>query len=84
MVRRFLGESQYWRRFIANFSSIAAPRRALTSVKKVFHWGDVQHKAFDALKQNIISTPVLDLPDLRQPFDIQTDASDYAMGAVLI
>jgi hypothetical protein len=83
-VRSFLGATQYWRKFIANFSSIAAPLHALTSVKKVFHWGDVQQKAFDALKQKISSTPVLALPDLRQPFEIQTDASDYAMGAVLM
>jgi len=49
-VRIFLGETQYWRKFIANFSSIATPLHALTSVKKVFHWGDVQQKSFDALK----------------------------------
>lgn len=82
-VRSFLGEAQHWRKFIANFSSIAAPLHALTSVKKVFHWGDVQQKSFDALNQKIISTLVLSLPDIRQPFEIQIDASDYAMGAIL-
>jgi len=56
----------------------------LTSVKKVFHWGDVQQKAFDALKQKISLALVLALPDLRQPFEIQMDASDYAMGVVLL
>eukprot|EP00253_Pinus_taeda_P021300 PITA_21300 len=83
-LRRLLGETQYWRKFIANFSSIADPLHALTSVKKVFHWGDVQHKSFDALKQEISSAPVLALLDLRQPFEIQIDASDYAMGAILM
>ena len=83
-VRSFLGATQYWRKFIANFSSIATPLHALTSVNKVFHWGDVQQKAFDALKQKISSALVLALLDLRQPFEIQTDASDYAMGAVLM
>ena len=43
-VRRFLGATQYWRKFIANFSSIAALLHALTSVKKVFQWGDMQKK----------------------------------------
>ena len=38
-VRSFLGVAQYWRKFIANFSSIAAPLHAVTSVKKVFQWG---------------------------------------------
>jgi hypothetical protein len=36
------------------------------------------------LKEKISSTPVLALPNLRQPFEIQTDASNYAMGAVLL
>ena len=49
-VRSFLGVAQYWRKFIANFSSIATPLHALTSVKKVRHLGDVQQKSFDALK----------------------------------
>ena len=43
-VRSFLVAAQYWRKFIANFSSIAATLHALTSVKKVFHWGDMQQK----------------------------------------
>jgi hypothetical protein len=41
-------------------------------------------KAFDALKEKISSTPVLALPNLRQSFEIQTDASNYALGAVLL
>ena len=36
-ARSFLGVAQYWRKFIANLSSIATPLHALTSVKKVFH-----------------------------------------------
>jgi hypothetical protein len=83
-VRIFLGATQYWRKFIANFSSIAAPLHAVTSVKQVFQWGGKQQKAFDTLKEKISSAPVLALPNLRQPFEIQTDASNYAMGAVLL
>jgi hypothetical protein len=40
-------------------------------------------KTFDTLKQKIVTTPILALPDLQQPFEIETDASGYAMGAVL-
>jgi hypothetical protein len=93
-VRSFLGATQYWRKFIANFSSIAAPLNAVTSFKQVFQWGGKQQKAFDTLKEKISlahtlkekisSTPILALPNLRQPFEIQTDASNYAMGAVLL
>jgi hypothetical protein len=80
-VRIFLGASQYWRKFIAKFSSIAAPLHAVTSINQVFQWGGKKQRAFDALKEKISSTLVLALPNLRQPFEIQTD---YAMGAVLL
>jgi len=53
-------------------------------VKKVFQWGGKKQKDVDALKEMISSTPVLALPDLRQSFEIQTDASDYAMGVFLM
>eukprot|EP00253_Pinus_taeda_P024597 PITA_24597 len=52
-------------------------------LNKVFQWGGKQQKAFDTLKEKNSTTPVLALPDLQRPFEIQTDASDYAMRAVL-
>eukprot|EP00253_Pinus_taeda_P010660 PITA_10660 len=83
-VRSFLGAAQYWRKFVSNFSSIVVPMHAVTSVKHAFQWGGKQQKYFESLKENISSSLVLALPNLRQPFEIQTDASDYAMGAVLL
>jgi len=74
-VRSFLGETQYWRKFIANFSLITALLHALKSVKQVFQWGHKQQKAFDTLKERISTVPVLALPDLQHPFVIETDAS---------
>eukprot|EP00253_Pinus_taeda_P029524 PITA_29524 len=55
-----------------------------TSVTEVFQWGGRQHKSFETLKEKISAVPVLALPDLQQPFDIETDASNYAMGAILM
>jgi hypothetical protein len=46
-------------------------------------WGQSQQKAFDDLKQHLCSAPMLSLPDLQQPFEIETDASDYVVGTVL-
>ena len=57
---------------------------AVKSVKKGFQWGGKQQQAFKALKDKINSAPVLALPNLRQPFEIHNDASDYAMGAVIL
>lgn len=83
-VRSFLGAVQYWRKFIANFSYIASSLHALTSTKTTFQWGRPQQKAFDTLKEKLSTAPVLVLPDLHQPFEIETDASGFAMGAVLM
>ena len=67
-----------------NFSFIASPFHALTSVKKVFQWEGKEQKAFNTLKENSSTTPVLALSDLQQPFEIETNVSGYAMGAVLL
>ena len=82
-VRSFLVAAQYWRKFISNFSLSATPLHALTGLNKVFQWGGKHQKSFGTLKDKISTTPVLALPDLQRPFEIQTDASYYAMGAVL-
>jgi hypothetical protein len=60
-IRSFLGAIQYWRSFIPNFSFIAAPLHALTSVKNTFQWEGRQQKAFNILKENINTAPVLAL-----------------------
>ena len=83
-VRSFLGAVQYWRKLIAIFSLIASPLHALTSTKVIFQWRGKQQKAFDTLKYKIVTAPVLALLDIQQPFEIETDASGYAMGAVLM
>ena len=49
----------------------------------MFQWGGKHQKAFNTLKEKISTTPILALLDLQRPFEIQTDASDYAMGEVL-
>ena len=51
--------------------------------KEKFVWGLSQQKDFDDLKQRLFSAPVLSLSYLQQPFEIETDASDYVVGIVL-
>ena len=74
-VRSFLGESQYWRKFIANFSFIASPLHALTSMNKVFQWEGKEQKSFDTLKEKITTTTILALSYLQQPFEIEIDSN---------
>jgi hypothetical protein len=64
-IQIFLGAVQYWRRYISNFSFIASPLHALTSVKNTFQWEGKQQKYFDTLKEKINTTPVLALMNLQ-------------------
>lgn len=85
-VRRFLGTASWYRRFIPNFSSLAAPLNKLTSQGKnasPFSWTPEAENSFKKLKQCLISTPILTCPNYSLPFDVHTDASDFGIGAVL-
>ncbi len=82
-VRAFLGTAGYYRKFIRNFSALAAPLTQLTKDDVAWSWGAAQQAAFDALKLAIRSGPVLALPDPSLPFVVHTDASGFAIGAVL-
>jgi hypothetical protein len=53
-------------------------------VKKTFQWEGNQQKSFNTLKEKINTAPVLALSNIQQPFEIETDASGYAMGVVLM
>ena len=84
-VRAFHGLASYYRKFIKNFSAIAAPLTALTSSKSKFEWTPKADRAFSDLKRAIVSADVLkpfqDAPGV--PTRVTTDASDKAIGAVL-
>ena len=85
-LRSALGLMNYYRRFVQDYAAIAAPLYRLTSLKsdiEYWPWDAECEKAFQTLKQKLISAPILYSPDWDQPFIIYTDASIYAMGAIL-
>jgi hypothetical protein len=53
-------------------------------VKSNFQWEGKKQKYFDTLKEKISTAPILALPNLQQPLDIERDANIYAMGALLM
>eukprot|EP00253_Pinus_taeda_P007389 PITA_07389 len=81
-VRSFLGFSGYYRRFIEHYSQIAAPLYALTG-NVDFLWTEKCDQAFKKLKKLLSTAPVLRGPNWNLPFQISSDASDTAIGAVL-
>jgi len=83
-VRSFLGFGNFYRRFIAGYSTIARPLTLLTRKGQPFDWTYEQQTAFNLLKKSFTTAPVLLMPDTTKPFFLETDASAYATGAVLM
>ncbi|CAH8528218.1 unnamed protein product [Schistosoma turkestanicum] len=85
-VRSFLGLASYYRRFVRDFASLAAPLHRLTHKGRKFLWTNECQQAFDILKARLTSPPTLAFPDTSADggqFILDTDASFSAIGAVL-
>jgi hypothetical protein len=83
-IRSFLGLAGFYRRFVRDFSSIAAPLHELTKKGVPFIWSDSQEVAFNTLKDKLTHAPLLQLPDFGKIFELECDASGIGLGAVLL
>ena len=83
-IHSFLGLAGYYRRFIEDFSRIAAPMTRLTRKKVKFDWDDRCEEAFQELKRRLTSTPILIVPDRGQGYIVYCDASRAGLGCVLM
>ncbi len=85
-VRSFIGLAGFYRKFIPNFSQIAAPLTDLTrkGKPKCVIWTAKEQAAFDSLKDSITSAPILRLPDFGKQFTLRCDASNTGLGAILL
>lgn len=79
-VQIFMGNCGYYRRFIYMYVAIAKPLYALLVI---FEWNDDCDIAFDKLKADLISAPILKAPDWNTPFHVHIDALNFAIGCIL-
>ena len=83
-IRSFLGFCNFYRPFIRGFAHIARPLNELTKKDAPWSWEQRHQTAFDTLKSRVTSEPVLAHPELNKQFELEVDASGFAVGAVLL
>ena len=84
-IQSFLGLTGYYCRFIPNYATVAVPLTNMIKKSKLVtvNWIAEGIQVFNKLKEILVSTPVLANPDFSRPFILQTDASEFGLGAVL-
>ena len=96
-VRKFLGFTGYYRRFIRDYAAIARPlndllvghstnlknKRKYKTKQTPFTWGESQQNSFDMIISKLTNPPILAYADYSKPFKLHTDASGSGLGAVL-
>jgi len=83
-IKSYLGMIGYYRKFIPNFSKLTKPlTQCLKKDSKINIENQEYQEAFNTSKNMLINYPILQFPDFKQPFILTTDASKYAIGAIL-
>ena len=79
-----MGLAGYYRRFIKDFSRLAAPMTMLTQKEVKFEWNDLCEKAFQELKRTLTSAPMLIVPERGRRYTMYCNASKDGLGCVLM
>ena len=89
-IRQFLGLAGFYRQYVYNFADKSTAMNALLKKGAPWHWSKACQQGFEAIKDALCEAPVLALPDQpgaasgEFPYVLQTDASDRALGGVLM
>ena len=83
-VQSFLQTCSWYRKFIPSFAEVSRPLSNLTKKKTPWTWGEGEQKAFESLKKCLVTAPILKQADETEPYIIRCDASNFAVGAVLL
>ncbi|GJQ70097.1 hypothetical protein Trydic_g22571 [Trypoxylus dichotomus] len=84
VVHRFVETCSWYRKFVPNFLDIARPLTNLLMKGKPFQFGEKELQAFNTLREKLTSPPILTQADQTKPYVLRTDASGFALGAVLL
>ncbi|KAJ0076368.1 hypothetical protein Patl1_35022 [Pistacia atlantica] len=83
-LRSFLDLANYYHKFIAGYSKKVVPLADLLKKGQRWEWIEAYAMAFNKLKEAIALEPALSLPNFQLPFEVHTDASEKAIGGVLV
>lgn len=83
-LQRFLGFCAFYHRFMCNLSETAAPLYKLLRKDTAFEWTEEAERAFQTLKEMIMTLPTLAYPGPLKPYDVHTDASMHGLGAIIV
>ena len=83
-IQKFLGLANYYRQFIEEFATVARPLHNLVKKDKKWEWTEREEKVFKELKEKFTKEPVLAAPNIDKKMRMEIDASDYAIGGVLL
>ena len=82
-LQGFLGFVNFYRKFIINSSALAKPLHELTWKDIWYKFTKLQMDAFNLIKEVITTAPILHHFDPAYLIKVETDASDYTLGAVI-
>ena len=83
-VRSFYGLASFYRQFVKDFSTLAAPLNEIVKKSMGFKWGSEKDRVFIEIKERLCGAPLLVLPDFSKTFEIECDASRIGIRAVLM
>eukprot|EP00253_Pinus_taeda_P035247 PITA_35247 len=82
-MQSFLGQINFVKRFVPDFSRIVSPLQAMIKKNSIFKWGQEEYEAFNLIKQAIVNTPSLATPNFFDPFILYKFSSDRSDAAIL-
>ena len=81
-LQAFLGTTGYYQQYLKNYATTAKPLTRLTAKGTVWTWTETEQKAFEILREGLISAPVLGYPDPKLSYILDTDASAVGVGVL--